>query len=275
MSMELSVWSSYYMELSPEDAVRELLKHGYTHMELSDEHAAVLLERDEPKVVGREFGEFCKKLGMTVSQGHLYLKVRLCNESEPAVEILKNWLDMFIAIGIKNAVLHCDSMANAPELSKNEKMEKNACALKQLTEYLKGTELSICLENLRGCNRDADEILWYIEKLGSENLAVCLDTGHLNLTNGDQVEFIKKVGSHLKALHIADNEGERDQHMMPFGRGNIDFFSVVAALKNIGYKGLFNLEIPGESHGKPTELKGYKLDYIRKMYDYLMNGERK
>ena len=39
-----------------------------------------------------------------------------------------------------------------------------------------------------------------------------------------------------------------DQHMLPFGRGNIDFEAVVAALREIGFDGTLSLEsnvIPG------------------------------
>ncbi len=270
MSMELSVWSSYYRSLTPEDAMAEFVKHGYTHCELSDEHAFDLLERGDAKEVGAKFKAYCDSIGMTVSQGHLYLRVLLCSKTEPVVEILKNWLNMFLAIGIKSAVLHCDRVADEPDTPKLEKLERNAAVIKQLTDHLKGTSLTLCLENLCGCSIDADELLWYIDKIGSDNLGICLDTGHLNMKDGDQVGFIRKAGKYLKALHIADNEGERDQHMMPFGRGNVDFIEVVAALKEIGYKGLFNMEIPGEAYNCPIEVRGYKLEYIRKMYEYLM-----
>ena len=69
--MKLSVWSSYYVELSPEDALLELRKFGYEHCELSDEHALKLLERGDATEVGKEFGRFAKEIGMDLLQGHL------------------------------------------------------------------------------------------------------------------------------------------------------------------------------------------------------------
>ena len=91
----------------------------------------------------------------------------------------------------------------------------------------------------------------------------------MNLTeNKSQSEFIRTAGNHIKALHIADNEGERDQHILPFGRGGVDIASVVTEMKAIGYDGLYNLEIPGERKC-PLEIRGFKLDYINKMFDYL------
>lgn len=266
--MKLSMWSSYYMDLSPEDAILELERNGYSYCELSDEHAAVLLSRGDARTVGTEFKKFCQAHNVNVLQGHLYLTIRLCNETMPVVEILKNWLDLFSAIGTKAAVLHCDEMPES-NISFHEKREKNAAVLRQLTEYLKGSDLTICLENLPRMGKNAGELLWFINQVGSDNLGICLDTGHLNLTEfRDQRAFIKEAGEHLKALHIADNEGECDQHMMPFGRGSVDIETVVSALNEIGYDGLFNLEIPGERNC-PLEVRGYKLQYIKQVFNYL------
>ncbi len=85
------------------------------------------------------------------------------------------------------------------------------------------------------------------------------------MNKGDQVDFILKAGSYLKALHIHGNDGESDMHIMPYGqayyRGYIDWIEVVRALKNIDYKGLFNLEIGGEA-ACPYKIKMAKLDYL-------------
>ena len=50
MAMELSVWSQYYHDKTPEWAVEEFLKDGITTSELSDEHGRMLLERDADAV---------------------------------------------------------------------------------------------------------------------------------------------------------------------------------------------------------------------------------
>lgn len=270
--MELSVWSSYYVDLSPEDAVLEFEKHGIYYSELSDEHAAVLLSRGDPKEVGRRFREYADAHGVKFTQGHLWLRCRLCGpEREKTISTLKDWLDLFYFAGVKNAVLHCDGYSFAEDTPDEEKYRANIEAIKELTGYIKGKDLTICLENLRLFVFTADELLYVVEEVGGENIGICLDTGHLNLVGGDQVEFIRKAGKYLKALHIADNDGTSDQHMMPYGRGNIDFLVVMRALKEIGYGGLFNLEIPGERNC-PVEIRGYKLEYIKKMYDYLYNN---
>ena len=66
--MKLSIWTAYYVEKSPEDAIREIAKCGYRYAELSDEHGAMLLERGDPTEVGRAFGEFAREMGVDVAQ---------------------------------------------------------------------------------------------------------------------------------------------------------------------------------------------------------------
>ena len=105
--------------------------------------------------------------------------------------------------------------------------------------------------------------------MGSPDLGICLDTGHLNLTVKGHRNFILKAGKKLKALHITDNDGTADRHLMPFTRYGIDFLEIVKTLREVGYDGIFNLEIPGEA-GIPMELRDAKLAYIKACYRYLL-----
>ena len=278
MNARLSVWSYYFHEMSAEEAVLEFIKNGIYASELSDEHGAELLSRSEDHVAtGRSFGEFLRENNFEISQGHLWLNAKICT-NEGAVERLFKWIDMYEAIGIKNMVLHCDSIAGS-SLSKAERTSKNVERLKIIAEYVKDKDIFICLENLRAyadveeefiVTRTAEDILHVIDAVGSERFAICLDTGHLNLTDKDQKRFILTAGDKLRALHIADNQGKGDdQHMMPFAKGRVDFSEVVGALRLINYDGLFNLEIPGETR-IPLELRREKLKYIKACYEYLM-----
>ena len=269
--MKTSVWSSYYYHLSPEDALRELKAHGFNYCELSSEHSEVLLERGDAFAVGKEFGEFAHELGIEVLQGHLFFwGKRICDPSDRA--LIKKQIELFKGIGIKNAVLHCDKLEN-PDGTRaplDVVRRENALAIAELLECVCGTDMVICLENLitsEGAN-SVEALMYYINLFNNENLGICLDTGHLHINNGDQVRFIRTAGKHIRALHLADNEGKTDQHMMPFGKGNVDFVAVIREMKALDYQGLYNLEIPGESQA-PLEILGYKLDYIQNVLAYL------
>lgn len=269
--MKTSVWSSYYYFFSPEDAIRTLKSHGFNYCELSSEHSEVLLGRGDAKTVGAEFGKFAKELGIELLQGHLFFwGKKICKIEDR--ELIKRQLDLFLGIGIKNAVLHLDPLVDedgnkAPiDIIRQE----NIKAISDLLNHIKGTDIVICLENLISCPaaNNVESLMYYIDYFKSENLGICLDTGHLNINDKDQIGFIRRAGKHIKALHLADNEGERDQHMMPYGKGNVNFVAVISEMKKQGYQGLYNLEIPGESGG-PDEVKGFKLDYIQRVMAYL------
>ncbi len=276
--MELSIWSQYYYELKAEESVERLIKNGIFASELSDEHGAELLARDEDFIkTGKEFKKFLDDRNFNMSQGHLWLRIRIC-ENEEAVPKLLNWIDMYEVIGIKNMVLHCDPFLDQ-KLPKEERARQNVEKLKIVAEHIKDKDITICLENLRLhypeepdlVDRTADDLLDIIQRIGSDRFGICLDTGHLNMTDKNPREFILKAGKKLKALHIADNEEKEDQHLMPFTRGTVDFVEVVKALREVGYEGLFNLEIPGEIIRTPIELRDEKIKYIKASYDYLMN----
>ena len=285
MKATFSVWSDYYTDLPFEEAVMRFIKNGVFASELSSTHGQRLFERDEDFYkTAREVRAFLLDNHFTVTQGHLPLRFKIAIERDKIDEVLR-YIDFYEAIGVKAMVLHCDRMYAKPELSAEERFDENVISLKIIAEHIRDKEIFICLENLRAPKtfpvRDpmrlghADDLLRIIEAVGSERFAICLDTGHLNLVDHpDQAEFIRTAGKHLRALHIADNQcvDDVDEHLMPFGRGKVDFFAVVRTLREIGYEGMFNYEIPGESKC-PLAIRDAKLQYIKTGYAYLMSEE--
>ena len=174
--IKLSVWSSYYYGLSPEDALRELKAHGYDYCELSFEHAGELMKRGDAREEGAKFGEFASALGVEVSQGHLSYEAKLCEPEGRA--FLKRQIDLYLAMGVKHMVLHCDGLKQRQDLSVEQKVEKNCEALAELLEYVKDSDAVICLENLISDPfiNSADGLLYFVEKFDSKNLGICLDT---------------------------------------------------------------------------------------------------
>ena len=89
------------------------------------------------------------------------------------------------------------------------------------------------------------------EKYG-ETFCICVDTGHTNLAvnfdNPEVCEVIKMLNKHVKALHLHDNNGLKDQHKIP-GTGDIDWVKVLTALKDISYCGAYNLEVSITHYG--------------------------
>lgn len=271
MNAPFSIWTQYYNTKEPEDAILEFEKDGMTHVELSHEHGSVLLARGEDhRAEGKRFAEFLKNHGITCLQGHLAFPAHLVTDLSFTDYIVRQ-AELYEAIGIKYAVLHSDYM-NGIDISYEERFEKNVEAFTKLAKRTEHIDITFCLENLGGVSKGVDELTETIHRIGSSRFGICLDTGHLNITKtSSQRDFILKAGAYLKALHIADNQGETDQHMMPFGKGTVNFTEVVKALREIGYSGIFNFEIPGETGNCPFSLRHEKIKYLRSVYEYLMS----
>jgi sugar phosphate isomerase/epimerase len=89
-------------------------------------------------------------------------------------------------------------------------------------------------------------------------LCVCVDTGHTNLatnmgypTVGD---VIRDLGDLVEVLHMHDNNGIKDQHKI-LGTGIIDWKDVLAALREIGFSGYYNLETMLKHYGDGFEIE--------------------
>lgn len=276
--MKPSVWSDYFRWIPPEDGMQAFREAGFSATELSTGSSRELRARGRDyEKTGHQFRAFLDSIGFSIPQGHLAIQSELATRE--GTEELKREIDMFQAIGIKNAVIHING---GKELSEEARMELQLKHMRELLEQVKGTDFTFCLENLRSnpAVADVDKILHWIDLLGDKNLGICLDTGHLHTTNvtmktsnQTQEEFILKAGSRLKALHINNNDGTDDYHLTPFTiKNSIDWAEVMTALRKIGYSGLFNLELPGEIACKPPMyILKRKLLYMKDVIDYMLS----
>lgn len=278
MNLNLSMWSGFFYDMTPEGAVKQMSEAGYGFMELSTEHSEKMLVcGGSAEKIGRDFGIFAREQGVSVLQGHLYIKADLCDLS--FVPLLKKWLDMYQAIGIRSAVLHASGGAELPMEKQHELRVRH---LSELTSHIRGSDLCICLENLgsHAACYTTEGLLKMIDAVDdNSHLGICLDTGHLNRVNFQGLaaqsfeDFIGSAGSRLKALHINGNNGLLDDHLMPCtGKNSPDWRPVMRALAEVGYDRLFNLELPGENH-VPVQVRMLKLEYLKKLCQYMASEE--
>lgn len=275
MNAPVSVWSGYFGDLSPEEAVDELVAAGFSHGEFSIGHGIQLLKRPgTPVDNGRALKAYAEEKGLAFLQGHLNMDLDLVLETEE----LKDWLDLFWGLGIRAAVLHATGAKDAPH---GEQLALRAAALKQLQSHIQGRDMTICLENLFNNTmvNTADGILELVRAAGDTQLGVCLDIGHLHRTRchgrTDQTirEFITKAGSRLKALHIHTNNGDLDDHLLPYsGMNGLNWHEAMTALREVDYHGLFNMELNGEAKA-PLAVRRMKLRYAKQLAEYLLSDE--
>ena len=113
------------------------------------------------------------------------------------------------------------------------------------------------------------ELLELIDVIDNPNVQICIDTGHANMVGLNVPDMIRQVGSHLKATHINDNYGIKDEHFSPFN-GTIPWKEVVQALRDIDYQECFAFETHHLTSMYPKEVQPYLVDFSYALGEYLL-----
>lgn len=91
-----------------------------------------------------------------------------------------------------------------------------------------------------------------------EWFTVCMDTGHTNKAsrfgNPKPADAIRRIGDKITALHLNDNDTLTDQHKTPM-TGTIDWNDTLNALDEIGYNGIYNMELNLKHFGNGFEIE--------------------
>lgn len=128
-------------------------------------------------------------------------------------------------------------------------------ALRIITDVATGIGVQIAIEtplpHLIGGH--PDEFAAILERVGPA-ARICLDTGHTHL-GGFTQRFIELAGDRLIHVHLHDNRGHFDDHLVP-GDGTIDWPRVFTLLERARYAGWLMLELKGPA--------GSLVEYLRR-----------
>lgn len=194
-----------------------------------------------------ELKSFADELGIEFVQAHSQ-GGNANSDNQEEVDFIINSTIRSIEIcgllGIKNTVVHAGTNI---KYSKEEWLEANKAFYDKLLPTAEKYNVNILCENTTSKNigsayglTDADKILELVNYINHPNFHVCWDFGHGNC-EPNHAENIKKLGSEIYAIHIHDNFGDQDAHLLPFF-GNLDFKSILSALKEINFSGFYTFE---------------------------------
>lgn len=273
--MKPAIYTDYFADLSLEEAVQRFAANGWTRFELGTNHGAALFnDASDPAKEGERIGRIAQDHGTQFVQGHLWILADVAGaDATQHRDIILRWLDAFMAIGIPRAITHPGGWPDSFRQGRTPHARQATIeALAAYAEHLRGSSTVICLENMPHGFTDAEHLIDMIDAAGAgPNLALCLDTGHANMNGQKPPAFAQAAGSRLHALHIADNDGHGDQHLLPYSRGNVDWPATLAALRSIGFDGPFNFEVPGEANA-PLSAREAKLQYMHRLTEILLEG---
>ena len=105
----------------------------------------------------------------------------------------------------------------------------------------------------------AQDMLDLMHDIGSSRVAICLDTGHANISKQDIPAMIRRFRGNLATVHLNDNYGYispiyEDLHLFP-GYGRIEWEEVFRALREIQFRGIFNIEPIAELKRMPDAVR--------------------
>ena len=284
--MQLSLWSAILHESSPPDVVWALAGNGWEALELSTEHIVMISDAEDPDALAEETRVAAEEAGVAIPQVHLLISANVATADDEARErdiaTVKRQISLSGQIGIGVGVIHPGSdrpVTFAEELAERERRVES---FRALADHAASFDFALAIENTTDAMRGSrsangqrrygaaiEDLHTLIDAIDRPNVGICLDVGHSNVQGYEMAEAVRQCGARLIATHIQDNDGLRDQHLGPT-RGTIDWSAGVAALIEVGYEGLFNLEIPGER--APTlELTLKRLEGIRETAQWLLD----
>jgi len=179
-------------------------------------------------------------------------------------------IDIAARLGIETVVIHPGGHQGATTCAERDRVRVlNVDAFRRLGDLAGERGPHIALENLMRPGASMPyEILDLLAAIDRPTIGITMDTSHANVVGLDLAVAIREWAPHLLATHISDNDGSGDQHRTP-GNGGIEWPKVMKALREAGYGGLLNLEIPGERHAA-LPLRALKSVHARQVAEWLV-----
>jgi sugar phosphate isomerase/epimerase len=113
--------------------------------------------------------------------------------------------------------------------------------------------IEIVLEN--DVEKSPDLLIDLVKTVKSPSLQLCLDIGHLHyLSPYSSLDWVNRMGSYLKHVHIHDNDQKADRHW-PIGKGTIDFEAFCSSIENNSPDITLSIEVEGTMEDKMNDLR--------------------
>ncbi len=159
---------------------------------------------------------------------------------EKAVERLKEFVDLAEPLGA-GVIVGLMRGRTSKGQSVEEAISLLVEGLRTVCEHAEGKGVDVYLEPINRYETDlintVEEALRVLDRVDSPALKLLLDTFHMNIEEPMIEESIKAAKGRIGHFHVADSN-----RLAP-GMGHIDFKSVLAALKEAGYRGYLSAEV--------------------------------
>jgi len=191
--------------------------------------------------------------GLVIDSLHGYIELEMLegprfdlSAADPAVreaslEIARREADFARALGCRDVILH----PAGPGDTQADPFRPNRLAdsAERLAGIAGAADVRFLLENMPPpmFGHDARLLRHIVDRLASPHLGLAYDAGHAHVA-GRAVQTVHEMGPRLWAIHLHDNHGTCDDHLLP-GMGTAPLEDVARALAEVGFAATFMLEI--------------------------------
>ena len=254
LTVGISTW--VYVTAPIEEAIKRVHGAGIQYVELWGNTPAHLDPITHPRERAGEVADTLKTLDMTLVSLHapfLGLDISSTDEDMRMVSVASAMrsVEFCREMACPQLVLHLSASPGVKSKAALDETRKFTVeSLDEITDYARKNGVEILLENMvihlnhLRIGSEVQELLDLVNRFQGRRVEICIDTGHSLLNKQDPSEDIRQAGRHLKSLHINDNDGIKDSHLVP-GSGLIDWPAVYSALKDVEYTGVFLFELYG------------------------------
>ncbi len=190
-------------------------------------------------------------------------------------------------LGIAWLVLHPSTMETERFLpDKPESKKANLAFFQKWGKFALDHGVGLAVEGMWDSTLDVeakyaisvDELIDLVDGVDLPNVAVCWDFEHGSIMGMNQRHVVERLGKRLKAVHISDQTGINNIHILPY-QGVTDWDEVLQALADFGYEGEFNFEIQWYLRRVPEELLLPSIRYSGELGNWMVKqierfGER-
>ena len=263
--------SQFARKMPTEDAIRLMADAGFDAIDfsfhISEEYYGEQTDGEAGKTKFLAWKELADSCGIVFNQAHAPegSSFRDMNRTVQRFHDIRRAIRNASYLGIPIIVVHpVQHLQYCLDGVPEQLFEWNMQFYNALKPYCEEYGVKVAVENMwqqpgalkidhSTCSRP-EEFVRYVDTLNSEWFVACLDIGHAPIVGVDPCDLIRALGKdRLKALHVHDVDGKGDLHTLPY-LSKVNWDSVCAALKEIGYEGDLTFEAGGFVNPLPKEL---------------------
>lgn len=199
------------------------------------------------------FADFGRERRLAISPAHVERRLRVESMDE-----IKRVIEIAEFLPFRYLVLHLGRPDDEYDL---RKFDAAFTSLEHLKIFAKERGAQILVENTMDPLGTPERLVDFIQHTRLE-VKVCFDTGHAHLTGGVAAAF-EKLAPYTATLHLNDNQGEKDDHLLPF-EGGIDW--ATAARSFSALEGSPPAMLEPRDNGSPGRMAEVQ-EVIRKIID--------